>query len=140
ICLFAAPQIMWILKRPLKEAWLQQSTHQVSVKLLGNTIGSFDPATNSVFGSLGLKGKTNAVIELVPTQMGTNLVLGMNIVTDSADAGAGPNLIFLDPGAPFMLCLQLGFFGGLILACPFVFYFVGQFVMPALKIREKKYF
>src|SRR3954469_16175442 len=82
ICLFAAPQIMLILKRPLKEAWLQQSAHQVPVKLLGNTIGSFAPATNSVFDSLGLKGKTNAVIELVPMQVGTNLLMGLNIVTN----------------------------------------------------------
>jgi sec-independent protein translocase protein TatC len=36
--------------------------------------------------------------------------------------------------------LHLAFFGGLILASPFVLYFIAQFVMPALKIIEKKYF
>ena len=140
ICLFAAPQIMWILKRPLQQAWLQQTaTSQVYVKLMGNSIGSFDPKTNAFAGLLDLVGKTNAVVELVPTMVGTNLLLSVTIVTNSPVA-AGPDLIVLDPGAPFMLCLQLGFFGGLLLASPFVFYFVGQFVMPALKIREKKYF
>jgi sec-independent protein translocase protein TatC len=39
-----------------------------------------------------------------------------------------------------MFSLHLAFFGGLIIASPFVIYFTGQFVMPALKIREKKYF
>jgi len=34
----------------------------------------------------------------------------------------------------------VAFFGGFILASPFILYFVGEFVMPALKIREKKYF
>jgi sec-independent protein translocase protein TatC len=34
----------------------------------------------------------------------------------------------------------MAFFGGLLLSSPFVSYYVGQFLMPALKIREKKYF
>jgi sec-independent protein translocase protein TatC len=49
-------------------------------------------------------------------------------------------LTFLDPAAPFMASLHFAFFGGIILASPFIFYFVVQFVLPALKIKEKKYF
>ena len=44
----------------------------------------------------------------------------------------------MDPAAPFMFALDIAFFGGLILASPFVLYFIGEFVMPALKIIEKK--
>ena len=36
--------------------------------------------------------------------------------------------------------MHISFFAGLILASPFVLYYVGQFLMPALKIKEKKYF
>src|SRR3954462_12121792 len=52
VCLFAAPQIMQILTYPLKKAGQQLSgTNQpVYIKLAGNSIGSFDPSTNS-FGS-----------------------------------------------------------------------------------------
>ncbi|MGZ4961096.1 MAG: twin-arginine translocase subunit TatC [Limisphaerales bacterium] len=141
VCLFAAPQIMQILSYPLKKAGQQQNgTNQtVYVKLAGNSIGSFDPSTNS-FGSLDLRGKSNLVLDLVPALVGTQQVLTVTVVTNSPQSTAGPGIIILDPGAAFMLCLQLGFFGGLILASPFVFYFVGQFVMPALKIKEKKYF
>jgi Sec-independent protein secretion pathway component TatC len=39
-----------------------------------------------------------------------------------------------------MFAIHMAFFAGFILASPFILYFVGQFVMPALKIREKKYF
>ena len=39
-----------------------------------------------------------------------------------------------------MFAIHMAFFAGVILASPFILYFVGQFVMPALKIREKKYF
>jgi sec-independent protein translocase protein TatC len=48
-------------------------------------------------------------------------------------------LDYLDPAAPFLSALHLAFFGGMLLAAPFLFYFVFQFVLPALKIKEKKY-
>ena len=141
VCLFAAPQIMTILKWPLKRAaQITLGTNQpVRIKLAGNNIGSFDPRTNN-FGGLDLHDKTNVVINLEPVLIGTQQVLAVNIVTNSPGMESGPDLWIIDPGAAFMLALQVGFFGGLILSSPFVFYFVGQFVMPALKIREKKYF
>jgi sec-independent protein translocase protein TatC len=49
-------------------------------------------------------------------------------------------LTFLNPAAPFLASLHLAFFGGILLASPFIFYFVVQFVLPALKVKEKKYF
>jgi len=38
-----------------------------------------------------------------------------------------------------MVAFQVAFYGGLALASPFIFYFVAQFVFPALKLKEKKY-
>jgi sec-independent protein translocase protein TatC len=30
-------------------------------------------------------------------------------------------------------------YGGILLAAPFIFYFLAQFILPALKVKEKKY-
>ena len=49
------------------------------------------------------------------------------------------DLVYLDPAAPFFSSMQLAFYGGILLASPVIFFFVAQFVLPALKIREKKY-
>jgi sec-independent protein translocase protein TatC len=49
-------------------------------------------------------------------------------------------LSFLDPAAPFLAALHFAFFGGILLASPFIFYYVVQFILPALKVKEKKYF
>ena len=57
--------------------------------------------------------------------------------TSETDLG-GPDLMYLDPSAPFMSSLNLAFFGGLLLASPFVLYFIGQFVMPALKNSARR--
>ena len=38
----------------------------------------------------------------------------------------------------FMLWMKLSFYGGLVLAAPFIFYYLTQFILPALKRQEKK--
>lgn len=40
---------------------------------------------------------------------------------------------------PFSIQMELSFYCGIILALPFVLYFIGQFVLPALTKQEKKY-
>ncbi len=48
-------------------------------------------------------------------------------------------LEYFDPAGPFVSALHMAFFGGVLLTAPIIFYFVLQFVLPALKIIEKKY-
>jgi sec-independent protein translocase protein TatC len=38
---------------------------------------------------------------------------------------------------PFSIHMEIALFGGLILALPFILYFLGQFLMPALTARER---
>jgi sec-independent protein translocase protein TatC len=49
-------------------------------------------------------------------------------------------LQLLDPLGGFMVSLRLAFYSGLVLGLPFILYFIGQFVVPALKKKEKQYF
>ena len=37
------------------------------------------------------------------------------------------------------MATKVAFYGGLVLASPFIFYFVAQFVFPALRWKEKRY-
>lgn len=48
-------------------------------------------------------------------------------------------LEFLGPLSGFWVSMKLSFFGGMILALPFILYFILDFVMPALKKLERKY-
>jgi sec-independent protein translocase protein TatC len=43
------------------------------------------------------------------------------------------------PISAFMVALKLALYGGLVLASPFVIFFTGQFVLPALKVKEKAF-
>ena len=80
------------------------------------------------------------------------LVLGMGIcalyapwikkvLTGPFDALGEPlKLQVFDVMGGFSILLKIAFWGGLLLAFPFIGYFVGSFVIPALKGKEKKYF
>jgi sec-independent protein translocase protein TatC len=46
----------------------------------------------------------------------------------------------LGPLGPFVITMKLALYGGITLALPFILYFVGDFVMPALKKHEKVFF
>ena len=43
------------------------------------------------------------------------------------------------PISAFMVAIKLALYGGLVLALPFMLYFIGQFVLPALKVKEKEF-
>ncbi len=49
-------------------------------------------------------------------------------------------LMSFSPAAAFLTGFHVALYGGIGLASPFIFYFLGQFALPALKINEKKYF
>jgi len=49
------------------------------------------------------------------------------------------DLIYLDPAAPFFSSMSLAFYGGILMASPVIFFLLAQFILPALKVREKKY-
>ena len=74
--------------------------------------------------------------------VGTNVFLGLHIETNPSEESmlsTATDLVYLDPAAPFMSSLSLAFYGGILLAFPFIFYFLAQFILPALKVKEKKY-
>ena len=81
-------------------------------------------------------------LELVPVLQGTNRVLAWRALDDSdrpAERGLPIQIINLSPAGSFIVATKVAFYGGLVLASPFIFYFVAHFVFPALKMREKKY-
>lgn len=169
VCLLGVNQLVAILKWPLARARaLQAAGDRTVVVYFGdirlptlhtrsNRIGSLDlgdrrivvlhvePVTegNRPSQPADPDAKSAPAPEAGPDTAGSRQFLRVHIGTNAPPGemvGKGPDLIFLDPAAPFISSLYLAFFGGLILSAPFVFYFVGQFVVPALKIKEKKYF
>lgn len=164
ICLVGANRGVQLLTKPLEEA-SQKIGNSVMEKaredrLKAQADGLIKPtlqfqigtnhmdlfADDATFRALGGNpNSTNTVIpmRLAPQIIGSNVVMVFRPgepkdVQDSVKLDL-PKLVPRGPLTPFMLALKTAFFGGFGLASPFVFFFIGQFVLPALHRHEKKY-
>lgn len=143
VCLYMVDKIVWVLKRPLAQAALIQTHHEqkVVVQFGADTLTSFTTPTNQL-GPLNLGSNAVAVIAVEPFVAGTNIFLSLRVETNPTAktiAAAATDLVYFDPSAPFLSSLHLALYAAFLLASPFIFYFIAQFVLPALKVREKKY-
>lgn len=147
VCLFSVKQLVAVLNWPMVRAeqrhvaFLPENTNQVVTVMLGPAAIFSGPVQSNQLGALNLGTNQYVGVHLEPVVVGTNTLLAVTVESNAPPpATRGPRMVFTDPAAPFMFALHIAFFGGLLLASPFVLYFVGEFVMPALKVIEKKYF
>jgi len=143
VCLYATDRIVTILKWPLKRAALVhvKDTKKVIVRYGTNTLTTIDTKTNWM-GSIELGSNWLTVVQVEPVEIGSNIVLTAIIDRNpplEAVMESGTELVYLDPSAPFLSSMHLAFYGGLLLASPVIFFFLAQFLLPALKVKEKKY-
>jgi sec-independent protein translocase protein TatC len=144
VCLFGANYVVGILKWPLTKAKVSfPGTNQiVSVSFGSNSLGNF---TLSASQQQALDLGTNRfnAIQIEPVTVGTNRVLGWH-VDDNPEVIAEMHrmkveLVNFSPAGGFFVAVQVAFYGGMVLAAPFMLYFIAGFVFPALKWKERKY-
>ena len=144
ICLCAANYVIAIIKWPLTRAPMSfPGTNQIATVNFGtNHLGNFQlSAEQSAALNLGTNRFVAVAVE--PLTLGTNQVLGWR-VDDNPRAiedvqKMNIELVNLSPAGGFFVAFQAGIYGGLVLASPFLMYFIASFVFPALRMRERKY-
>ena len=143
VCCYAVPQIVAVLKWPLKQTSLVRVSdeHRALVRLGTNTLATLTLATNQI-GGMDLGSNWFSVIQVEPVVVGSNVLLSVHVEQNpptSTQLASSTDLIYLDPAAPFFSSMSLAFYGGILVASPVIFFFIAQFLLPALKVREKKY-
>lgn len=140
-CLFAAPYLVKVLTWPLENSDIHEAETQPRLTMLvgTNRLASFNLDTNraNLFGT-----NQHLIVELVPVEVGSNMLLAVRKATNETAvkmAEKRVNLVNLGPSSAFFVSLKLALYGGIALALPFLMYFIGGFVFPALKKAEKKY-
>jgi sec-independent protein translocase protein TatC len=142
-CLLGGNYVIRVLEWPLTRAPVRHSAKTQSVRVLfgTNLLSVLQITTNDPLSSLV---GTNPLVrlELVPVLQGTNQLLEWRALDDSdrpVERGLPIQIINLSPAGSFIVATKVAFYGGLVLASPFIFYFLAHFIFPALKMREKKY-
>lgn len=144
ICLIGGNTVVRILKHPLTKTKLPYpGTNQVVTVFFGtNRLGVY-PLTAEQQGALDLGTNRFVAVRVEPATIGTNRVLAWRVDDnpDLAERAQGLNvdLINLSPASGFFVAFQVAIYGGIVLASPFIFYFVASFIFPALKMKERKY-
>jgi sec-independent protein translocase protein TatC len=144
ICLIAGNFVVDILKWPITRAKLSfPGTNQVVTVLFGtNQLGVYTLTTQQQ-ASLELGTNRFVAVRVEPALVGTNQVLAWRVEDDPALAEQAQrlkiDLLNLSPASGFFVAFQVAFYGGMVLASPFIFYVVASFVFPALKMKEKRY-
>ena len=143
VCLYGTGQIVSLLKRPLYQAALIQVGHEqkVLVRFGTNSLTEFIAPTNQM-GGLDFGTNSFVVAQLEPVQVGSNLLLSVRVEANpsrESRLSSATDLVYFDPASPFLSSLHLAFYAGILLAAPVIAYFIAEFVLPALKVREKKY-
>lgn len=138
VCLVAGNKLVDFLAWPLAHALrFGRKADPIPVHLGTNIVARLLP---SELGMTPWPSNQIRSIRLNPTLLGTNVVLEVQpsfVPEDDRDLRL-VNLKNYTPIEGIMVALKLALYGGLVLASPFVFLFVGQFVLPALKVNEKR--
>lgn len=144
LCLIAGNYVVQILKNPLEKSRSSYpGTNQIVTVLFGtNQVGVF-PLKPEQQAALDLGSNRFVAVRIEPAVIGTNRVLSWAIDNDPALAQRAQHmqveLINLSPASGFFVAFQVAFYGGLVLAAPFIFYFIASFIFPALRMMERHY-
>lgn len=144
LCLIAANYVVAILKWPLGHAPLRHpDMNQVAIVNFGtNHLATFDVSIEEQ-KAFNLGTNRYVTVQIEPLTVGTNQVLGWHVAKDPgavADAKRlNVDLINLSPAGAFFVAFQVALYGGMVLAAPFILYFIASFVFPALHLHERKH-
>jgi sec-independent protein translocase protein TatC len=139
VCMVGGRYLVSVLMWPLKHPWfLGTSTNQSVVIHLGtNVLGQLPPESlNFTNGFTNIARSYSMVLKPDGTNIAVGLVPdGEPFLTTERQPPVVKNY---GPLSSIMVAMKLALWGGLLVAAPFVFYFTGQFVLPALHVHEKK--
>ncbi|HTR42167.1 MAG TPA: twin-arginine translocase subunit TatC [Pseudomonadales bacterium] len=144
ICLMGANYVVTILKWPLAHAPLRHSsTTQVAVVSFGGKhLDDFELSPDQQ-KLLNLGTNRFVSVQIDPVMIGTNQVLSWHVNSDPAAIAESQrlnvDLINLSPAGAFFVAFQVAFYGGMVLAAPFILYFAASFIFPALKVNERRH-
>ena len=153
-CMVGGNFLVKVLTHPIRQAMIDSPNRSIATLQFGSNIlvkapikdiALIHPALTNIQSTYTNKTATNIILHIIPVKIpGTNDLYTLQMraeITERDPVPASVGLILKNysPIEGFMVALKLALFGGLIIASPIVIYFVGKFVFPALKVREKKF-
>ncbi|MBW8781112.1 MAG: twin-arginine translocase subunit TatC [Verrucomicrobia bacterium] len=141
LCLLMGDRLVSILEYPLRRMDLfEKPKPSVAFQIGGTRLGPY-PISREQFAGLPEGPAPHAVFNV-----GTAMVNGQQVATLTLDSAATTvdsgslrvKLHNFSPTEAFFVAFHVAIYGALVISAPFWVYFMGQFILPALNIREKR--
>jgi sec-independent protein translocase protein TatC len=143
VCLLAGPVVVKVLLRPLEHSTLSYPKNEQVVSFFWGT-NQLGPVFTQPRDAKGFPFGTNkfVALQLVPVTIGDQRVLGLQPDPERSIVMEKKLPVTIEnfgPASAFILAFKVAIYAGIAIASPFIFYFVGSFVFPALKLTERRY-
>jgi sec-independent protein translocase protein TatC len=142
VCLIGGNHLVRFLTYPLhlaNQLHAPKPSDTVAVHWGTNIVARF--ARTNLATVLPESQTNTAAFRVVPRRVGDEVVLSLQ-PEEQPFINPGQESVLLknySPISAFMVAIKLALYGGLVLSLPFIIYFIGQFVLPALKIKERQF-
>ena len=139
VCLFVDNKLAALLEYPIRRMDLFTRAQPTVSLLIGSTrLGPY-PVSRDQFPGLPPGDAPQMVFRLGTAQVG-----GEQVATLKPEPPAGPEALRVklrnfNPAEGFTVAFHLALYASLVVSAPFWLYFLGQFILPALRVRERKF-
>jgi sec-independent protein translocase protein TatC len=139
VCLLFSPQIVAILKYPLRQMERFQVAQPTVTFELGKTqLGPY-PVTRDDFPLLPPGKAPQAVFRFGTATIGGQQVL--TLLPDPRPSGSSPLEVQLQnfsPAEAFFVAFHVALYAALAVSSPFWIYYLGGFILPAFNLKERR--
>jgi sec-independent protein translocase protein TatC len=140
VCLLFVNKITWVLEYPLRHLQLfSQPKPTVSFQIGGTKLGPY-PVSRDQFAGLPAGEAPQVLFQVGTKKVGEDQVVTLKLQPPApAEDATMVRLRNFGPAEAFFVAFKVALYASLVLAAPFWLFFLGQFILPALNIREKRF-
>jgi sec-independent protein translocase protein TatC len=139
VCLFTVNKIALILEYPIRRMHLlEQPKPTVTFEIGSVRFGPYEVSRDQ-FGGLPGGDTPHVVYKIGMTKIGEEQVVTLKPDTQADPGVSRIKLRNLNPAEGFMVAFHIALYASLVVSAPFWLYFLGQFILPALHVRERRF-
>ncbi|HVU16183.1 MAG TPA: twin-arginine translocase subunit TatC [Candidatus Didemnitutus sp.] len=140
VCLLFVNKIMWVLEYPLRHLQMfTQPPPTVALQIGSTKLGPF-PVSREQFEGLPPGQSPQVVFQVGTKKIGTDQVVTLKMLPPPPEVDQSlVRLRNFGPAEAFFVAFKVALYASLVVAAPLWLYFLGQFILPALNVREKRF-
>jgi sec-independent protein translocase protein TatC len=139
ICLFFCDKLAAVLEYPIRRMHLLEKPRPTVTFVIGSQrLGPYE-VTRDEFPGLPPGDAPRVVFKVGMARIGQEQVPTLTADPQGDPGATRVKLRNLNPAEGFMVAFHIALYGSLVVSAPFWLYFLGQFILPALHVRERRF-